>query len=359
MMRPSQRQAAAEPNLALPVFVIAIGVLLFVIASVPGFAQRGGPGWSQEAPCQTLTPAATGGPMPKNPAVVVLRWLGASNHELAFRDNVFLLDAYYDRTPPARPLGFTRTDIKRANAIFIGHGHSDHMADAPYVAERTGARVFGGPPTIEAARALGLPEKQAAMVKGGETEKFHGVTVQAILAHHSVRTPEFSSKASEAYRALLAAVGLERAEADKKQEEGIRARGSRDPKISTEGTIAYLFSFDNGFRLIYLDSSGPVTDGERQVMQKIARTDVAIVAYQGFFVGTRQIEATLPLVRLFNPRIFMPTHHDETGGSFPDMATYPLFMAIRDELPETRTISPLYRTPVCINTDTKEVFVGR
>jgi hypothetical protein len=94
-------------------------------------------------------------------------------------------------------------------------------------------------------------------------------------------------------------------------------------------------------------------------MQRIGgRVDVAIIAYQGFYASQPQIEATMPLVKLFRPDVFLPTHHDETWGSYPDMAAYPLFMAIRNELPNTRAISPLNRTPICFNLSTKAIFIG-
>ena len=41
-----------------------------------------------------------------------------------------------------------------------------------------------------------------------------------------------------------------------------------------------------------------------------------------------------------------------------DQATEPLFMAIRDALPGVRSVSPLYRTPVAIAMDRKQVLVG-
>lgn len=336
--------------------ILPVTVLIVAVASQ---AQDGRSRLANEAACQSLTPAATGGPMPKDSTVVVLRWLGTSSHELAFRDMVILLDAYYDRPPRARPLGFKREDIKRANAIFIGHGHSDHMADAPYVAARTGATVTGGPPTIEQARLMGLPEKQAITVTGGEVQKFDGFTVKAILAHHALRDPQFLEKVRGAVAAMNDAAFGEPTEVDKQYAQQIRGRGTSDPRVVTEGTIAYLFTFGNGFRLLWLDSAGPITEGERKVMQRIGTTDVALVAYQGHYVPARQIEATLPLVKLFHPGVFIPTHHDAGTTSHVDMAGYPLFMAIRHELPETRSISPLYRTPVCFNTETKEVFVGR
>lgn len=81
--------------------------------------------------------------------MLVWRWLGAANHELAYRDSVILLNAYYQRIPPGRDLGFRREDVGRATAILVGHGHSDHIADAPYVAARTKPRLMGAKITID------------------------------------------------------------------------------------------------------------------------------------------------------------------------------------------------------------------
>jgi len=91
-----------------------------------------------------------GGPAPKSPRLLVVRYLGSSNHEIAYRSTVLLLNAHYARTPPARALGFTRDDVKKVDALLIGHGHGDHMSDAPYVAMKTGAPLVGAPITTSA-----------------------------------------------------------------------------------------------------------------------------------------------------------------------------------------------------------------
>lgn len=355
-------EAVATParrSRAVIVITVLIGVALLVASSNGSVVRAQTSGLAGEPACRTLTIAATGGAMPRDPATLVLRWLGTASHEIAFRDTVILLDAYYDRPPGAVPLGFTAEDIQRADVIFIGHGHSDHMADAPRVAARTGATVVGDPLTVEQARTMGLPEKQARAVKGGEVLTFKGFTVEAILAHHSVRAPEFLKRVQGAVRDMREAAYGPPTETDKQYAARIATKGVRDSRVTTEGTIAYLFTFDTGFRLLFLDSGGPITEGERKVMQRVGRTDVALVAYQGHYVPARQIEVTLPLVRLFNPAVFLPTHHDAGTAGQVDMAGYPLFMAIRNILPETKSISPMYRSPVCINTRTREVFVGQ
>lgn len=334
------------------------GLAIWLMQPATAQAQRSA--LTQEPACQTLNPASTGGPMPKDRNVLVLRWLATSNFEIAYRDNVFLLDAYYDRTPPARPLGFNFKDMKKATAIFVGHAHDDHISDAVTVAQQTGARVFGGPPSYDFVRINGLSEKQAVQVKGrgGEAFEFNGVTVQPVLAHHSVRNgPEFQ-KAGQAFRDLETALIRPHTEEEQAHERAINARASRDPRLADEGTIAYLFTFDNGYRFYYQDSAGPVTEPQTALFKTLPGVDFASIAYQGFYLSQPQVDATMPLVKLVKPRVLVANHHDETGGRFLDMATEPLFMAAREAIPGLRGYSLLYRSPMCVNIATKEVYVG-
>ena len=124
------------------------------------------------------------------------------------------------------------------------------------------------------------------------------------------------------------------------------ARGSLDPRILTQGTIAYLFTFDSGYRLMWLDSGGPITPTLQAAMETIKSTNLAIVGYNVQAFPRFQVPVTVQLVELFNPDLFFPAHHDELLSSLdgksllalPDMATEPLFLAIRDLLPKTCSI---------------------
>ncbi len=108
---------------------------------VPAAAQQGHAMamLAQDPACTTTKIAAAGGAMPKSADTMVMRWLGVSNYELAYRGQVILFDAFYSRVWPARPLGVLTSDFTRADAVFIGHGHWDHIADAPEVAKQTRA----------------------------------------------------------------------------------------------------------------------------------------------------------------------------------------------------------------------------
>ena len=70
-------------------------------------------------------------------------------------------------------------------------------------------------------------------------------------------------------------------------------------------------------------------------MPDMRETDVAIVAYIGQYVAKRQIAVTLPIVQLYNPRLYLPAHHDEMPGVFLDIGMEPLFLShLRDTLRE-------------------------
>lgn len=296
--------------------------------------------------CQTLETAAAGGPPPPA-STIVLRWLGTANFEVAYEDQVILLDAFFDRGPRNRSIGVTAEEIKHVNLILIGHAHWDHIADAARIAQETGALVVGATSAVRVVQAAGLPEDQTRIVtgRGGEVLQFDRFKVEPVLAHHSVLQPGVLGKFGEAMAVVDGRSSAEAAVA----EAAIKARGSNDSSIDTEGTLAYLLTFGTGFRLIWLDSAGPITEEERRLMERIGGVDVAIVAYQGQFLARPQVAATLPLVSLFHPQLYLPAHHDELAGLFPDLGIEPLLMAIRDSLPGTRAVAPLYRTPICLS----------
>jgi hypothetical protein len=86
------------------------------------------------------------------------------------------------------------------------------------------------------------------------------------------------------------------------------------------------------------------------IAQKLGPVDIAIIGYQAHAVGERQAGETFPLVKLFNPKLYLPSHHDASFGSWIDLGLEPLFERIRDELPGTRFLAPLYRSPICVAT---------
>jgi L-ascorbate metabolism protein UlaG (beta-lactamase superfamily) len=305
------------------------------------------PSMAADDACDSLTPAAIGGPMlPAGSDTALLRWLGTANYELDYHGRVYLFDTYYNTKPRNRPIGFTAEQVKRADVIFLGHGHFDHMADIVPVAAQTGAPVVGAPITIETAVKMGLPQKQGIVVKGGETLHFGELTVDVALAHHSQPAPGIQEALAALYKVELRPDTPEEAALGA----AVRARGTFSPDVLDKGTMAYALTFANGFKVLDLDSAGPITDGDRTLAAKVAPVDVAMIAYQAHAVAEAQVGETFPLVQLFRPSLYLPAHHDASFGSWIDLGVEPLFEKIRDEMPATRFAAPLYRSAICVGT---------
>jgi len=297
------------------------------------------------AACNSDTAAVTGGPMPPPESdTVVIRWLGNANFEFAHKGKVYLFDAYFDRTPRSHKIGFAAKDITKAEAIFVSHAHFDHISDIGPVARQTGAPVVGAPITIETARKLGAPEKQLVVAKGGETMNFGDATVEIALAQHSTIQPGLT----DIYASLYKNDSPPYTEEETKELARVRALGTFDPKVITEGTLAYALVFPSGFKAVLIGSAGPITPGVRALAEKLGPVDVAIVAYQVHAVADTQIGYTWPFIELFKPKLFLPAHHDAAPPAWVDLGLEPLFDRIRAELPGTAFLAPLYRSPICI-----------
>ena len=128
----------------------------------------------------------------------------------------------------------------------------------------------------------------------------------------------------------------------------MRSRGTFDPKIIKEGTLAYALTFPSGFKAVLVGSSGPITPGVRALAEKLGPVDVVIVAYQVHAVADTQIDYTWPFIALFKPKLFLPAHHDALPPTWVDLGLAPLFDKIRAEMPGTAFLAPLYRSPICV-----------
>lgn len=110
---------------------------------------------------------------PLGDAGIRVTWLGTAGFAIEHAGHVLLIDPYLTRASLARcvfaPL---RSDtallarfIPRADGIILSHTHFDHALDAPEIARRTGARVFGSRSAIHLCRSHGLPETQLECVE--------------------------------------------------------------------------------------------------------------------------------------------------------------------------------------------------
>lgn len=336
----------------------ALAGLLAALVGPPAQAQGLKAALQQDPACRSLTPVSAGGRAPKDPDTLVIRWLSLSNYELVYRNQVFLLDAYYDQVSRRHPIGVALADITRANALFIGHAHFDRIADAPAIARATGATIVGAEAgTTDYLKRAAVPAKQVRAVRNGDVLEYAGVAVEAVLGSHGDATtlkvpPERLQKQQAAIRE--AALQQPLTEPEQKRDATIRARSSADPRVLTDGVMSYLFTFGGSFRVLFADTNGGITDAQRQLAQRVPGIDVAMLPYIYFDSG---IPSLVDLVSLLRPSTLFLNSHDGIG-TMGWASNYPAALAVREASPTTRTMDVVYRTPVCVNTRSKDVVVG-
>jgi L-ascorbate metabolism protein UlaG (beta-lactamase superfamily) len=302
--------------------------------------------------CYDARLVSTGGAAPKNPHTLALRWIGFSNYELAYARHVILLDAYIDRGSFFPPLGVKAADFKKADVILIGHGHVDHMSDAASIGAQTKAMVVGAPVTTEKLAMQPIPHTQVKTVtgRGGEILKFDGFTVEPILGRHGEPNRRVGEVLGKSIDTLLPTMTPEQ----KAEEAAIRARGTGGPRVITEGTIAYLITLDDGFRIMYRDSAGVVTDYEKAAMARVGRVGLAITALRADYLPSLVIPQEMEFMQIYRPDVIMPAHHDAGLTAGYDglwRSTEPVFQALKDANPALVTVSRGYREPTCFNTE--------
>ncbi|HEX2144878.1 MAG TPA: MBL fold metallo-hydrolase [Glycomyces sp.] len=137
---------------------------------------------------------------------VTVRWLGTNAWEVTGNGATVLVDPYVSRTytgatktgefNPETKIAIDETAVDEhisvADSILITHAHFDHIADVPYVAEKTGATVLGTESHLNLLLAMDTPETQLAQVGGGELYRFTDennvelYTVEVFRSSHGV-----------------------------------------------------------------------------------------------------------------------------------------------------------------------------
>ena len=143
--------------------------------------------WCVQASTPTSAHAAVAD---ANEKALTLKWLGNAGWEIQFEQVIILIDPFITRGE-ASPGAEWKTDeeavlrvIKRADYIFAGHSHADHIADLPFIAKKFGAKVIGSRTTTNIALTGGVDKSQLFTISGGEKLDFKEFSVQVIASEH-------------------------------------------------------------------------------------------------------------------------------------------------------------------------------
>ncbi|MBF6132874.1 MBL fold metallo-hydrolase [Nocardia otitidiscaviarum] len=254
-----------------------------------------------------------------SPDRVLASWFGCAGFAIAMGGTVFLLDAWVPRGLTSHYVPTTPAQLAalRPEAIFIGHGHFDHAADAGPIAQASGATVYGTAEHCAAIRKQVAFKAEFACVELGSADSgpgdrydfplLPGLEVTAVRHLHSAPTrrgPTSSARVSPA-----PCLGDIRTHRPTLADATHLVRHLSAPE---GGTLLYQFRTAD-FTLTWHDSAGPLLDRAPEVLEilrALPASDVHIGAIQGFNQFTNGLRDPRSYVEALRPRIFVPNHHD-------------------------------------------------
>jgi len=283
-------------------------------------------------------------------APLQMKYLGAAGWEISDGNVVVLIDPYISRLkygggghPDDDRPSFARDDVAqsdtvlvdsivtRADFILVHHGHFDHLADVPYIAAKTGAKVIGTETTITILRAYGIPDDQLYAVGGGEDYQFDNFSVRVVPSIHSALGEKHYFDAR-------------RFDRDSDIETPLRIN-----QFIEGGSLMFLARFDHHDVL----TMGSMNFVEREL--EGIRPDILLAGINGSRLGLYNYDERLLSVT-GNPPIIIPTHWDNfrLPYGFSQEANVarnlvPFVRAVEAISPDSEVILPTHLETIVIN----------
>jgi L-ascorbate metabolism protein UlaG (beta-lactamase superfamily) len=175
----------------------------------------------------------------------------------------------------------------RADAIFVGHSHHDHLSDAIFLAKSLGAALFGSSTSCALALAQGLPPERCRLVADRQRFLVGPVEVE-VVAHAHGRTPLGVPFDGE-----------------------VPAPAPARPfawQMKMGGAFAYVFRVAG--RTVYHQGTAGLTDAQLARIHGL-RPDLALV---GVALRGREPDFEARLLGALQPRRVAAIHHDDFLG---------------------------------------------
>lgn len=224
-------------------------------------------------------------------APIRIRWFGTAAHSIETASTTLLLDPFVSRQgftslltrPLTSDLGAIERHLpSRVDAILCGHSHYDHVADAPAIAQLTGAKLIGSASTCAWGRAFGLPDSQLEVVPPeGRTLVVGDCAITFVPSRHGRAT----------FGRIPFPGTVEHAPGPFGRLHHYRMGGAFGILVDASGTR------------IYHNGSADLVDAELEGHH----ADVLLACLAGRKGTERYLER---LVAHLEPRVIVPTHHD-------------------------------------------------
>jgi L-ascorbate metabolism protein UlaG (beta-lactamase superfamily) len=149
-----------------------LALILLLVVNVSGAESL----WAAEAETRPLT----------------IKWLGTAGWEIRASSTVILIDPFLTRKQASANEEWKTNEqevlqhIEKADFIFAGHSHADHIADIPFIAKRFGSKIIGSRTTVNIALTAGVDKSQLTTIGGGEKFDFKDFSVEVLESQHGV-----------------------------------------------------------------------------------------------------------------------------------------------------------------------------
>jgi L-ascorbate metabolism protein UlaG (beta-lactamase superfamily) len=253
----------------------------------------------------------------------IFTWVGVAQFAVALRGHVLLLDAWVPRGAhsgyvPTSPDELARLDPE---AIFIGHSHFDHAADAVPIAQASGATLVGSAEHCAefAERApTGLPPRCVEAMPAGaapgvttEVGVLEDIAVTAVKHLHSAATAPDDDD-SGGYHVPVTPLPSTTLVDDPPTPADI-AHAVQHAPDAEGGSLLYRFRAA-GTSFVWHDTSGPLADHAPRTFdafRALRPVDVQLGSIQGFNQITNGMRDPRMYIEAIAPTTFVPTHHDD------------------------------------------------
>jgi L-ascorbate metabolism protein UlaG (beta-lactamase superfamily) len=230
--------------------------------------------------CVALVTACAAPPAPSTPTPgTELIWLGQSAFKITTPGGKVIVTDPWLRTNPLTPPAFKQLDaFGRIDVLLVSHGHFDHIADAPALAQQYNVPLRAPGDLNQTLMTLGvLPANLLPRLnKGGTVEPVPGIKISAVRAEHS-SIYVFRNPVS-----------------------------SKDETHPGGEAIGWIVELENGFRIYHAGDTAAF--GDMRLIGERFRPDLALVPIGGNFTMD-PAEAAWAVKELIRPKAVIPMHY--------------------------------------------------
>ncbi len=222
---------------------------------------------------------AAWGQAPAAPAKVEVMWLGQAAFKITSPGGKVIVTDPWLRSNPLTPEPYRKLEhIGKIDVLLVSHGHFDHIADAPALAQLYDTPVRAPGDLNNTLMTLGVLPAAALprMNKGGTVQAAPGIKISAVHAEHS-----------SSYVWRNPATG-------------------KDETHPGGEPVGWIIELENGFRIYHAGDTAVF--GDMRLIGERYKPDLALVPIGGHFTMD-PADAAWAVTELIKPKAVIPMHY--------------------------------------------------